>query len=280
MDIQLNESTALLDRAVFNNIRIKGFVNMDGLLDMGIVEFNPHSKVNYITESGQEFTRLHLEGIGAIQKMYASSMVTGNERRDYCNLHTSPNNPETGNLHCYTVQQYAEHLTEIQDRLICEYGIDTDFSAVTLKELEINRTFKLDGDFYDYYRVLRLIIHNLPKKDFKFYHYAGEPEGDKEEINTYYGCTTAKPKKGRKYAELKIYNKSKQIEQLIVLDGSYMRVEIKLVDAERIKRALGTNRFSELTDERINAYYLKQIQKWIQKPLKNGKWNVTVIWFG
>ncbi|MDO5403857.1 MAG: hypothetical protein Q4F11_10510 [Eubacteriales bacterium] len=271
MEICLNENTALLDRAVFNNIQINGFLNMEELLHRGIVEYNPHCKVNYITELGQEFTRLNIEGAGSIQKLFASSILKGNVRMDYCNLHTSPVKEETGNLYCYTVQQYQDHLRQIQDDLICEYGIDTDFSGVSLKELEINRTFKLDGDFYDYYRVLRLLITNLPGKDFKFFHYAEEKENGISDINTYYGRTTKQVKPGRKYAELKIYNKSKQLENVIILDGSYMRVEIKLVGTERIKRALGSNKLSELTDEGINTYYRKQVQKWLVKPYEKWK---------
>lgn len=47
----INESTALLDRAVLNKIRIDGFEDSEKLQSKGIVVVNPKSKVNYICPS-------------------------------------------------------------------------------------------------------------------------------------------------------------------------------------------------------------------------------------
>lgn len=49
-----------------------------------------------------------------------------------------------------------------------------------------------------------------------------------------------------------------------------MRVEIRLIGSERVKRAFHTNRFAELTDEIINAYFDGQMQTMIVKPYR--KW--------
>lgn len=48
MTYLINESTALLDRAVLNKIRIDGFDDFERLQNQGVVVVNPKSKVNYI----------------------------------------------------------------------------------------------------------------------------------------------------------------------------------------------------------------------------------------
>lgn len=49
-----------------------------------------------------------------------------------------------------------------------------------------------------------------------------------------------------------------------------MRVEFRLVGAEKVKKALKTNKFFEMTDELINSYFDEQIDKLIKKPFE--KW--------
>lgn len=51
-----------------------------------------------------------------------------------------------------------------------------------------------------------------------------------------------------------------------------MRIELRLVGAEKIARDLGTNIFSEITDQIINEYFDKQMQKLIILPVK--KWKI------
>lgn len=71
----------------------------------------------------------------------------------------------------------------------------------------------------------------------------------------------------------KIYDKTAALEQTIVLTDSYMRVELRLVGAEKVKKALHTNRFFEMSDELFNWYFNDQMEKMIQKPF--GKWKST-----
>lgn len=269
MEISVREDTALLDKAVFHNIRIKGFTNMDELARRGNLEVNEKSSVRYITESGQEFTKLHIGGDGLIDRMVAGANLLNNSRIDYCTLDTSIKDTEAGNLSCYTVEEYASLLGKIQDRLICNYGIDADFSQIGLKELEINRTFRLDSDFENYHRALVVIMNNLPGT-FKGQMEFMDKDGNFRETNTYY-ATTARSRKSERYMLFKIYNKTKSVEKVIVMTESYMRVEIRLVGSEKIKRSLGTNKFYELTDEVINQYFDAQIQKLIVKPYEKWK---------
>lgn len=265
--VQLNERTALLDKAVFSNISILEFQDMESLIEKGILEINT-SPVKYITAVGQEFNRLTIEHDGLIDRLVAGAKLMNGKYINYCILQTTVRQKEAGNLVGYTTGDYFDHLQMIAAHLAFDYGIEVDFSNVSVKELEINRTFRLDNDFSQYHRVINLIMANLPSylRNQMDYKQVGK---DNTEYETYYAATKKNSKSDR-YLLLKIYNKTKALEKIIVLTDSYMRVEIRLIGSERVKRALHTNRFAELTDEIINAYFDGQMQTMIVKPYR--KW--------
>ena len=190
------------------------------------------------------------------------------KRVDYCNLETTIKPTETGNLNCYSVDDYIDRLREIQDHLEKTYGIIADFSDIKVKEVEINRTFKLEENFENYHRVLNLIMTNLPSYLKNQMDYKKVVRGSSE-YQTYY-ATSKTTNKSKRYLLFKIYNKTKAIEHIILLTDSYMRVEFRLVGAEKVKKALKTNKFFEMTDELINSYFDEQIDKLIKKPFE--KW--------
>ena len=226
------------------------------------------SQVRYITASGQTFNKLLIENDGVINKLIAGSKIIGNKRVDYCNLETTIKPTGTGYLVCYTVEDYLGRLIEIQEHLEKSYGIIADFSDINIKEVEINRTFKLEENFENYHRVLNLIMTNLPQYLKNQMDYKKVMNGSSE-YQTYY-ATSKTTNKSKRYLLFKIYNKTKAIENIILLTDSYMRVEFRLVGAEKVKKALGTNKFAELTDKIINNYFDEQIDKLIKKPFE--KW--------
>ena len=268
MTTEIRQNTALLDKAVFGGISILGFDDKENLIKQDIVEMTSNKNCRYITASGETFNRLLIENDGVIDRMIAGSKLMDRKRIDYCNLETTIKNSEVGNLACYTVDEYLDQLIYIQEHLKKQYGIDADFSDMTVKELEINRTFKLDGDFEDYHRVINLIMTNLPSYMKNQMDYKKVVKGNSE-YQTYY-ANSKTTNKSKRYLLFKIYNKSKAVEHIILITDSYMRVEFRLVGAEKIKKALGTHKFAELTDKIINDYFDEQIDKMIVKPFQ--KW--------
>ena len=265
---KLKPRQALLDKAVFGNIGILGFDDIENLIKNNIVEMTS-SKVKYITASGQEFNRLLIENDGVIDKMVAGSKLIQNKRVDYCNLETTIKNDKVGNLACYTLDDYVGRLIEINNHLKNTYGIEADFSDLTVKELEINRTFKLAGNFEDYHRVINLIMTNLPSYMKNQMDYKKVVKGNTE-YQTYY-ATSKTTNKSKRYLLFKIYNKTKAIEHIILITDSYMRVEFRLVGAEKVKKALKYNRLAELSDQIINEYFDNQIKSMIVQPFKKWK---------
>lgn len=266
--MQIKEKTTLLDKLILGNISIIGFNDIKNLIDKEIVEISS-TKAKYITASGQAFSRLRIENDGLIDKMIAGSRILRSKRIDYCDLSISIKNDKTGNLICYTTTEYFDQLLKIQNHLQSKYGIIADFSDITLKSIELNKTFKLDRNFESYHRVLNLIMANLPtnlrnQMDYKKVTRQGI------EYETYY-ATSRKTNKSKKYMLFKIYDKKKAIKNIIVLTDAYMRIEVTLVGAERIKQSFGSNKFVDITDKLINDYFNGLMQKIIIRPLEKWK---------
>lgn len=263
----LKEKIALLDAITCTNIRILHINNFDFLIKEQILEVS-NSPGKYVTSSGQIFTRLCVQD-KLVNKLVAGSKIADSKKIDYCILEISIKS-ETGNLNCLSVVEYLDYLKIIQKHLEDTYGILTDFSAVALKKVEINKTFKLEDNFDDYHRVFQLMMANLPgylsnQSDFKKNTKKGIEYGT-------YAATSATKRNSERCLTLKIYNKSNQLEKRgVILRNNYARVEITLFGTERIKKSLGTNHFHELTDEVINDFFDDQMRKMFVHSLKKGK---------
>lgn len=263
----VNQNTALIDKIVLNNLLITDISDIDYLADIGVAEVNPNPDVRSYDTDGGSFRQLKIKQDDKIDLLSAGTVKTGKTWHTYCNLHTSVHHVG-GNLTCNTVSDYQEQVNDIQTALRGKYGIKMDTIFATVKQIEINRTIKLDDDFRWYHRVLQLIMFNLPYPFAKQMDFKRKAAGEMQ-CDTYY-ATTKKTAKSKKYQELKIYNKSKQLQQVITVSDGWMRVELKIVGAVKIKKELGTNDLSKLTDEQINGYFDRMMQKLIVQPYR--KW--------
>lgn len=261
----VNQNTALIDKMVLNNLLITDISDIDYLADIGVLEVNPNPDVRSYCTDGGSFRQLKIKQDDKIDLLSAGTVKTGKIWHTYCNLHTSVHRLN-GNLACNTVSDYQEQVNDIQTALKGKYGVLLDTTWATIKQIEINRTVKLDDDFRWYHRILQLIMFNLPYPFAKQMDFRKKAAGEIQ-CDTYY-ATTKKTAKSKKYQELKIYNKSKQLQ--FIVGEKWMRVELKIVGAAKIKKELGTNDLSELTDRQINDYFEKMMQKLIVQPYR--KW--------
>lgn len=261
----VNQNTALIDKMVLNNLLITDISDIDYLADIGVLEVNPNPDVRSYCTDGGSFRQLKIKQDDKIDLLSAGTVKTGSVWHTYCNLHTSVQRYNS-NLRCYTVGDYQKQVNDIQTALRDKYGVVLDTMWATIRQIEINRTIKLDDDFRWYHRVLQLIMFNLPYPFAKQMDFRKKAAGEMQ-CDTYY-ATTKKTAKSKKYQELKIYNKSKQL-QFIVAER-WMRVELKIVGASKVKKELGTNDLSQLTDRQINDYFDRMMQKLIVQPYR--KW--------
>ena len=258
----IDNKQALLDKVQFGNIFILGFKDKKALLEMGVLEDNPNAKIKYNLPNGDSFTRLTIKD-RMIDKLFASSSPVGSGNQNFCHMELSIHG-EHGNLICYTVDEYFDYLLEVKDHLLQEYGIEADFSDVRFRKMEINRTFKINHEFKAYRRVMQVLMGNLPRSLKRQAEYR-EVEKDCIAYDTYY-AKSSESNKSQHFIEVKFYNKTKQLQKVILLSEEYMRLEFKLTGSGKIKDDIGTNCFAEITDKMINNYFQQQVTKMFINP--------------
>lgn len=265
----MNINSVAVDKLYLYNIVIVEIKDIEALKEQEIIE-NTSNKGKYITQSGQMFSKLRITGEGIINSFYAGRSGFGN----YCKLQTSVVNESNKNLFGISIADYKEQIEVIKQILADKYGIIADFRNCKIEQIEINKTILLNHNFAEYYRPIRLIMSQLPynfncKSMYEnsnvtnsFYAYSGK---NKENI-----VAKNKSKNGMIF---KVYDKSFALKPAIVLNDTYMRVEFVIFGAEKIKKGtmLGTNIFYELTDEIIQDFYHRQLDRMIVKPLQKYK---------
>lgn len=262
--------TALIDKLVLSNVAIQGICNSNELNEKGML-CNGKSKMKYYTKNGEEFTSLNIKD-DFFGKLKAG--VNYGKGGLYSSFATSVKNVFCSNLVCNTMDEYKNQIENAKKYLVEKYGIYVDFENSIVNSIEINRTFQIDSSITDYKRPIELIAWNIPKKrrmnlvqDFKRKTESGFKTetfvitSKKIQKNKY-----EKTKKSKQYEELIFYDKTKQLEKIIFLSEVYMRFEIKITGSAKIKKMIGTNRFYEITDQKINKFFNKEIKELIIDP--------------
>lgn len=257
-----------IDRLILQNIEILQIRDTKRLQNMGILEPATANGINYTTVNGEHFKRLNIENDGLVHKLFCSAKLFNNKVTRYCHLTTLVRDEYGTNLNCWTTEDYYSHLADIVEHLDSVYGIIVDISDVQIKEIELNKTIELEKPFEEYCRPLQLLFANLPKTFTATNVWADTEESDKniDRIPRTYSANTKRTPKSKRYMMCTMYDKTKQLEQTIRLEQQYLRLELRLVGAEKIKRSFGTNRFAALTDERLNDFMHMQIQKLFLSP--------------
>lgn len=248
---KLNNST-LIDKIKLSNISVESICDMKNLREKGVLSCDT-GKMKYVTESGQEFSWLCIKD-DKIDKYGAK--CDGLHQRNQTTMELSVKDDVMGNFICRSVNEVWEQIIESQGHLLEKYGIVTNADDPTVNYIEINRTFPVNGRFEDYKRALILMMSRLPKRkgvqiDFK------NVSAEGYEINEYVASN--------KSSAIKIYNKSMQMQ--LKLDADYMRVEITLKKSKVVKEAFGSNRLEDLTDKKIDDYFVDQMVKWFKEPV-------------
>lgn len=261
----LNEKRALIDKCKFGNVFIEAIANEADLIDQGKL-YTAYAK----DEQGNDYPvyKLNMKESNFNLKTGFSSYLGA-----YATLQTTITDNGFGNLICKNVEEYTSYLNSIKDDLARNYDVFIDISNITLNELEINRTFEINSEMSDYQRVFALLMAVIPSKtQLKVETQYTDRKSGKLNINTYY-ATSKRKKTSKCFTQLKWYNKTEQLDTCyrIVLNKSYVRLEITLHGSQKIKRELGSNRWSALTDEKINAWFDGKIQDWIVKPIQSWK---------
>jgi len=262
--------TALIDKLVLSNVDVQSIRDPNELNEKGML-CNGKSRMKYYTKNGEEFTSLNIKDDFFGKLKAGVNYGTGGL---YSSFATSVRNGICSNLVCNTMDDYKNQIENAKKYLIEKYGIYVDFENSIVNSIEINRTFQINNGIADYKRPIELIAWNIPGKrrmnliqDFKrkiengFTTETFVITSRKIKKNKY-----EKTKKSKQYEELIFYGKSEQLEKIIFLSELYMRFEIKITGAAKIKKMIGTNKFYKITDQNINDFFHNEVKELIVDP--------------
>ena len=174
---------------------------------------------------------------------------------------------DNNNLQNLTTGEYQNRIIDVFDYLKEVYSIEVDYSSLRVKKLELNATFILDEEYEKYRQPILLMIRNVPPK-----RYGNNKNNDAVKYATWYEADqkmktnkleTALVKNSS--VQLKIYNKSKHLKDIGVLDKDFpkdiMRVEYTITDKRILKNAFGDDLVSSLSDSKINTLFKKYFNR-------------------
>lgn len=181
------------------------------------------------------------------------------------------------NLDAYGYKQRIRAVVKAYDDL---YGIKIDADYAKIKRLELNATFKIQGDFREYIRPLSLLMSNVPASRYRDsysntvkYHTWQEIKDKSVEIETFLIKNTS--------TELKVYNKIKQLKDCKYIPQSVpedvIRIEYTFKDVRVINRQLGDiNNISDIKLlavfwDNLNRDLIRPYNAWCKRNLKDLK---------
>lgn len=185
------------------------------------------------------------------------------------------------NLQNLSVCEYKQRINQVFKYIKDKYKIDIiyDFQTLSISYMEINATFKLNEDFYNYKRALLILMINLPINKYSYKNNHTIKYKSFYEVNQ--NLNTAKLETlwvKNSSIELIIYNKTKQLKDIknIVLENDYIRIEYKLKRKDSYIKVLGST-VGNLTDKKIKQFYINCIENDIFKPYENYKYKIKDI---
>lgn len=260
--VLVNESDVLLDKIVFANVLIDDVKDIDKLIEKDVIQIHKGKEIKYLTKSGKTFDRLVIQD----DKVNINAGISSQNKKAYCTMDIAIGDTETGNLCCMNVKQYKEHIKQIKKHLQEQYGVLICTDCMYPKSIEINKTFRLAGDYDDYQRVFRTIMYHLPPKSYLNRQIDFKRKGeDGYKTKTFY-AKSCRNNKSKQYLEFKIYDKTESVMGFITLADQYVRFEFKMVG--KVRKKLKINTFDKLTDEVITSWFNERIEDYIVAPLK------------
>lgn len=254
LNLHLNEKQVLIDKIKLSNVEISSIFDPQKLEDKGCLHREEAGMRYAASKNGVDFSRVNVKD----EQVRLFAGVDNLHRRKYCKMELNVSGKEHGNLYCDDMAGLWDRIISAQGHLLKNYEIETDVEDAKITYIELNKTFKVSGDFDAYKRPLALLMSFLPVNM--------GVQGDFRTNNGAYQLT--EKFSGNKSRSLKVYDKSSQVK--INIEGSVIRVELTLKKPETIKQALGSNRLDQLTDEVVNNYFNTQMKKLFSDPLK--KW--------
>ncbi|EGT5045138.1 hypothetical protein DAF96_18605 [Clostridioides difficile] len=142
------------------------------------------------------------------------------------------------------ISEVKEHYKRVIKHLKEQYGIYLNPNVILLECIEINSTFQLEHE-YSYYNYLLELLYKLAPRTFN----------KCINVTTFYLNNNS--------VAIKTYNKSEQLKDKIENFDivNLIRFEYTLKTRKKVNEVFGTYDLSKITDEQIQDFFKKSIQK-------------------
>lgn len=222
---------------------------------------------------GQRVTRIKITDNAVFQELVLGCVRKGNYESFYVHLTLTVANVAGDNWNNLSWDKYNDYLKSCLTYIKHQYGIALDGRAARLRYMEINRNILLSAPFEQYDRVIRLLLSLLDKHMKELYTIGRESKGSDTDTGT------ETYKRGNRQMEYIVYNKTVQMQKKAeqgsvpeeYRDQDVMRLEIRLLTAEKIKSALGTNTWAKLDDHAITSFFYASAYQKLCKKLDQWK---------
>lgn len=261
------EQEPLLDAVIWGNVMINDLLGADMLERKGNLFCSEKNPVKVVLPDGQTFCSLTIND-STIGLFKAGAILQKNTKIDYGTLATNVKNSLLGNMIGNTAEETIESLRDSLQMMGEKYGVVIDPIGITIKKMEIQRTFRLDDLYELYQRILKLIFAIIPPKSrlTNIIKFGTNADGTTTEQTFYVNSRSSK--KSENYRELKVYDKGKERQEHlgITFDDTWVRIELTLIGGKTIKNAFGSRDLEIFADSIIADYFNSQMQGLIIKP--------------
>ena len=265
-----NENEALMDKVSVYGFTVKDIEDIYPLVKQGIVSIEAGKDKYLTTIAGDQYSRITIKN----ESLFDSFIFgIGSSGHVYGRLDISINNPEDYNLNCFSADEYKQRISDIKDLLEIKYGIYARFNEAKFQYMEINKTIEVDDIVAEYSRVLNLVFSLFPGHlRLKDINAASSYDEDKD-WGAEKEALTLRRSSGESGIDITAYDKTTQINRKLKkdkrdehVDKNYLRFEVHLKSAKKIKDALGTNGVWDIKDKMLNFFFRDFLKKAVMDP--------------
>jgi len=167
---------------------------------------------------------------------------------------------EYANLQNMSAEALHDRVSFLETYLYDVYGIDARFEDAYIRDVEVNVTIPFEDiptliDDFPFYKMLLSKLPNAGNLQAQF--------GTQKDPMKYSTCMR---KNGSK--QTSFYDKGMQLKAvhgINVTSHALLRIEVKLVGTETVKRMMSTNKLCELTQDILNGFFKREIIDKIQR---------------
>lgn len=165
------------------------------------------------------------------------------------------------NIQNLSAAEYKERLQNAIKHFKAVYRLELDFSGAIISQLELNTTFRLQDDFSQYCKAIKLLMALAANTHYR-----------QQKLNIWLNPTTETEETfttSNTSTQLKAYNKGQQLRDIgfSFSDNNILRIEYTLLRV--INKSL-RNPY-ELTDNKLKQHFIKCFQRDVIRPYKHWK---------